>query len=64
MDRKGHQIPKEKREIIGWTHKIYGKCVAVGYLKDGDFSGGERYYWFVKGNDVSRIPARTIEEIS
>jgi hypothetical protein len=50
-------------KLIGWTHKIYGKCVMVGNLE------GERYYWFIKQTKidnlgtVSMIPASAIQEI-
>ncbi len=36
---------------LGDKTKEFGKVVAIG------ITGGERYYWFKKGNIISMIPA-------
>lgn len=40
---------------LGSKTKEWGRVVMIG------FTGGERYYWFVKGNIVSMIPAFMVE---
>jgi hypothetical protein len=44
-----------KPMFIGDTHKVYGKLAAIALLS------GEKYYFFVKGRDVSMMPANFIE---
>ena len=44
-----------KPMFIGDKHRVYGKLAAIALLS------GEKYYFFVKGRDVSMIPANFIE---
>jgi len=41
---------------LGTIVKPWGKVAAVGW------TGGERYYWFIKDNSVSMIPWTVVME--